>query len=513
MGARKALVICGVVLLAAYIFANLGVDISCGTDEILRDVAREMAEETLGPATATPAPTATPVSNARWALAESMRRLDELSSFRYLAVVPGYRLENAGFAVRERQSEISVVSGGRELARVRLILERTYLSGSSGSSEPGEWLQLPERRALSDLVHVDPGLLTLSSAGFLEHADSEIIMSGQGEVWHLSGLLDPDFVRSLGFSWPDASSGEYPVQYVLGVEADSFIPVSFNFVPYPGGRELRVELFDHDVAGERPAIPAGAVEISSEDAAALAAGILSASRLADAEDAGGSSPPSADANTATGAGQAVAPAAPEDAGDVFETVAPAASDGALWVDGPSTRPGWRSYALDRAGIELDLPQTWRMAWTNGTVFVDAGGDIFEVADASFAESLVGSVSVAGGNFVWGWLAWDTLGENRSSFALITPRDYGEVFLPEAAELYMAGTVARNPTVVTDIGRRTFLSDAGVICAMAVYSVNLFGSGAAHEVADCLFASGAGHVGVMVGSVERSGVEAILESVR
>lgn len=514
MGAHKALVICGVVLLAAYVFANLGVDISCGPDEILRDAAREMAQETpVGPTTAIPAPTATPVSSARWALAESMRRLDELSSFRYLAVVPGNRLENAGFAVRERQSEISMVSGGRELARVRLILERTYLSEFSGSDEPAQWLQFPGRGALSDLVHVDPGLLMLSGAGFLEHADSEIIMNGQGEVWHLSGLLDPDFVRSLGFSWSGTSSGDYPVQYILGVEADSFIPVSFNFVPYLGDRELRVELFDHDVAGERPAIPAEAVEISSEDTAALAAGILSESRLSGSEEAGGSSPSSADAGAAAVAGRTVAPADREDEGDIFETVAPVGSDGALWVDGPSTRPGWRSYALDGAGVELDLPQTWRMAWTNGRVFLDAGGDIFEVADVSFAESLVGSVSVSGGEFVWGWLAWDALGENPSSFAFITLREYGEVFLPEAAELYMAGTVALNPTVVTDVGRRTFLSDSGVICAMAVYSVSLFGSGAAHEVADCLFASGAGHVGVMVGSVERSGIETILESVK
>lgn len=514
MGPHKALVICGVALLAAYVLANLGVDISCGTDEIIRDAVREIAEATpAGPATATPAPTGTPVSNARWALEESMRRLDELSSFRYLAAVPGDGLENVGFVVRPRQAEVSVVRDGRELARVRLILDRTYLYEPSDEARSPQWLEISDRSMLSDLVHLDPGLLMLASAGFLERADSEIIMSGKGDVWHLSGLLPPDFVRGLGFSWSGAGSGEYPVQYILGVDSDSFLPVSFDFVPYAADREIRVELFDHDVAGVRPAIPADAVQTSVEDAERLSDGILSALELANAGNMVRPVPSSAGVASTPVAASTGVPAGSGGPGDVFVVVPPVASDEALWVDGPSTRPGWRSYALDRAGIEMDLPQTWRMAWTNGSVFMDAGGDIFEVADPSFADSLVGSVSVAGGEFVWGWLAWDAFGEGRSSFAFITLRDYGEVFLPEAADLHATETVDLNPTVVSDIERRTFMSDSGVICAMTMYSVNLLWSGIAHEVADCLFASNAGHVGVMVGSVERSGVEAILESVR
>ena len=111
-----------------------------------------------------------------------------------------------------------MVGGGREFARVRLILDGTYLSESSGEELPSAWMELTERSTLSDLVYVDPGLLMLSSADFLEHADSEIMMSGKGDVWHLSGLLPPDLVRRLGFSW-SGPSGAYPVQYVLGVEA------------------------------------------------------------------------------------------------------------------------------------------------------------------------------------------------------------------------------------------------------------------------------------------------------
>ena len=161
-----------------------------------------------------------------------------------------------------------------------------------------------------------------------------------------------------------------------GVGVDNFVPVSFNFVPYLRARELCVEPLDHDVTGVRPAIPDSSTGVSAWNMVQIAADILSQ------DDPGSGNAALFQLRSMRGMlhrnGRGPA--------DSSEFVA---WDGAIWVDGPSIRPDETSHALDRVGIEMDLPQIWRMAWTNGSVFMDADGDVFlqEAAEIYAAETL------------------------------------------------------------------------------------------------------------------------------
>ncbi len=522
MNTHRVVVICGVILLVAYIFGSTGVDISCGPDELMREAMSAAITEREAPfPTPTAEPTATPISNARWALEETMRQMDEVSSFRFTASARGSNLVNEGLAVRPSLSSISVSAseGAAPLAHVRIIGESAYIAlpgdeedrqiddGGTATAEYSDstyldWTRIRSPGLLSKVVHIDPALLLSSAGAFLSEVDSEIIMDGTGETWQLSGLVNPEFVRSMGYSWTTPSGGDYPAQYIIFVSSESFLPERMSFIPYGAGVELNVLMSDYNRPDDRPAIPASVLEVDVAEEDALVSDVVSRAsaeraRIRAEEEAETADDIKSQSGGLTGE---IAPAATESIDDPTFPDRPGQAE--LWSERRSDRRGWWAYEMPEVGASLELPDTWRLSWSNGAVFMNARGEIGAENVRDIAEGLVGAVSASAPGNVWGWFGWDALtDEPTPSFVLIVAYDYPDARLMSAAQTHRESVISLNPTLVADPDYRTFVSDSGAVCAMAGYDINLMNASGQYRVADCLFIADSGYVGVMVGSTD------------
>ena len=499
MGARKALVICLVLVCAAYVVGSLGVDLSCGPDELVSRAVRSVVEEDPPAPTPTAAPSPTPITTARWALVETLRSLGSVSSARFEVRVSGSNVLNRGLVVRPSLAELEVVSArsGEVAAMVRLVDDEVYIAGPD---DPENWLRALDTGDLGGLMHIDPRWPLTRGEGFESETDSEIVMDGSGEVWYLSGLVSPGFTRSTGFSWDKVGARDYPVQYIMGVDAASFLPSEITLAPYPGSIDIRMNLSEYDVAAELPQAP----QTAEADAEAVLA-LVSEAVARIARDA-----------------RAPAEAAGEDA-EAPEVVEPAAVsvvdadlppvEETLWSESASERAGWRRFDVSELDLSIALPETWRMSFSNGSVFLNAEGMVMETGMNALGESLVGSVSSLERTQPWAWLAWDALsGGSAIPFVLLMDRDYVDLPLSEAAAAYRATVIESNSAVTSEVVYSTFVSGSGAVCAMGRYLVDL-GYGPGHSVSDCLFATADGYVSITVGVPDAELSELVMETVR
>ena len=548
MSAHKAVVICAAILLASYVFATSGVDLSCAPDTLIEEAVRSRLEEpsTPPPPTPTAAPTPTPVSNARWALEEAIGELDGVSSFVFETRLTGSDIVNRGFVVRPSliSIELAAAQDDATLAHVRLVAGRVFIAlpSSDGPSEADasgtdaldggddasaflEWRELSSAEPLAGVVHMDPGLFLSSVDEFLGQVNSEIIMDGGGQRWRLSGLVEPEFMKRMGVSWNLRTGRDYPMQYIVSVSADEFVPDEFVFIPYGSGQEITLSLSDHDRPGVRPAIPADAVSMDDEAAAILIqdirqraevarrAAVLASTPVAAAPDMAAATAGDSDLASASPAVVSQTPGAlaPEVPGSL--KLAEILGGESVWREFPSERAGWRGYEMPDVDLTLELPETWRVMWSNGSVFVNSEGDIENVGVRNVAEGLVGGISSVRTEFAWGWFGWDTLAGGDAPFVFVVGYDYGDVGLASAVEVYRNDVVGMNPTLISEPAYRTFVSDAGAVCAMAEYEMSLLVGGGFYNVADCLFASSSGYVGVIVGARNAGFSEIIMGTVR
>ncbi len=540
MSAHRAVVICAAILLASYVFATSGVDLSCTPDALIEEAVRSRLEESVTPPPPTPtaAPTPTPVSNARWALEEAIAELEAVSSFVFETRLTGSDVVNRGFVVRPSLISIEVAGTGDDatLAHVRLVAGRVFiaLASSDGPSETDapeadapdggddesaflEWRELSSAEPLAGVVHMNPGLFLSSVDEFLSEVNSEIIMDGGGLRWRLSGLVEPEFMKRMGLSWNLRTGRDYPMQYIISMSADEFVPDEFVFIPYGAGQEITLSLSGHDRPGVRPAIPADAVAVDDEVAAILVGKITQRAEVARRAAALARTPvalvpdaaaPEAAASGVTVSSPAVVALTPEPS-----DLAGILGGEAVWREFSSERAGWRGYEMPGVALTLELPETWRVMWSNGSVFLNGEGNIESLRVRDVAEGLVGGISSARTEFAWGWFGWDTLSGGDTPFIFIVGYDYGDVGLASAAEVYRDEVVGMNPTLVSEPAYRTFVSDAGAVCAMAEYEVSLLVSGGFYNVADCLFTSRMGYVGVIVGAQNAGFAEIIMGTVR
>ena len=529
MKMHRTLVICGVIVLAAYVFGSLGADISCGTDELVREAMREATVEGEGSevAQATVAPTAlptrTPISNARWALLETARELGSVRSFEFRSTLTGSPVVNDGVAVRSSGSVVRLSSGSEDnpAGYVRMVGERTYLSRAPEA--PGEELSFREISGLSalvGLVHIEPGRLLTSFDEMVVRVDSEIIMSGGGRTWLLSGLVEPEFMRSMGFSWKRRGDTDYPMQYIIAVDSETFLPDSITFVPFSGAGELKLEMGPYDTDGARPAIPAVFSELDGPGTESLVASILAVIERTKAAEA--VSVPAQDSASAA------APLAQEPSVGLVQGDGPlmavppssGAPDGgtgntAQWVSAPGSRAGWRSISAPALGLALDLPETWRVARSNGLTLLDIEGEPLGTGAPDLIAGAVGSVSISLDSPRWTWVGWDTLAGTDASaaFVVMFEVESAGADMMETAAVYREDVLGLNPTLDDVPAFSTFISEAGAVCALARY-VAVLVPDSLYDVADCLFATGDGqYAAVIVGAPSDSLWMPVMSSVR
>ena len=500
MSVRKVAVISLGAVLILYVVGSLGVDFSWGPDELVTRAVRSAIEDE-PEATPTAAPTPTPITTARWALVETIRSVDAASSVRFETRVSRSDIVNRGIVVRPSLAAFEVASErtGEVLALVRLIDEHVYV-GEVGFSGPdavdastapvaNRWLTATSMLELAGLVHMDPRWFLTESESIVLESDSEIVMDGLGERWHLSGLVSPEFARGTGYSWEKLGDRDYPVQYLLEVNARTFLPFEITLVPYPGTTDVRMALDDYDVAGELPQAPTAV-----EDSAALS--ILIASALAASE----IEVTEADGEMEVPAPKVVSSDQREDP-SVSEDVPALVEDGLLRMEVDAERAGWRRFDLLDVGVSLALPETWVMALSNGTIFVGEDGDVVESGMRGLGESLVGSLAASGIEPSWVWLGWDALASGEFvPFVLVMGRDYEGLGLKDAAASYRSGEVENNVALVSEAEYSTFVSDSGAVCAMGRYLLDI-GFGRAYGVSDCLLSTIEGYVSIMVGTLD------------